>query len=593
MPKYAARTDNYMKLISERPTRNEAPPQRAAVQQEKAKKVKRPKKAPSPESENRGRKAVLIVAICVVVLCGAFFGVGAYANGKDTIFNKVYLEGVALEGLTESQAEQALLAAGLGSEEDRTLTVNMPAGYTVEISAKAAGCFVSAAEAADFVYNACHGSSFFENTINYIRCTIAGMNLTVGDCTELNEEYVRQITNKAAKDTALALMDTEIEIGETEISVIKGASAVVIDENALYDMVKKALENGEETLSYTPEQSGPAKEINMQELYDTIFAEPVNSEYDPVTMAATEHVTGRSIDIAQAQGIWDKAQNGSKVVIPLIITEPELTKEKLDSMLFSDVLAQKTTYFRTSSYNRINNITLAAASFNGMVLNPGEEFSYNKVVGERTTAAGYLPAGAYSGGEVVSEVGGGICQVSSTLYYCTVLSNLEITSRTCHYFGVDYLPAGMDATVSWGGPEFKFKNNSEYPIKIVTEVDKNDKSLTVKIFGSNPEGIRVDLRAVTWSVAGGFAAQTYRMVYDKDGNLISEKEEARSTYHYHVDPSPSPSPSAEPTPSPSAQPSPSVQPSPSTPPTDTPQPTAPVEPTVAPLPETTVDLVVE
>ena len=76
------------------------------------------------------------------------------------------------------------------------------------------------------------------------------------------------------------------------------------------------------------------------------------------------------------------------------------------------------------------------------------------------TARGYKPAGAYSGGQVVQEVGGGICQVSSALYYAALLANLQIDVRTCHYFPVAYLPAGLDATVSWGGPEFRFTNNT-------------------------------------------------------------------------------------------------------------------------------------
>ncbi|HBD85810.1 MAG TPA: hypothetical protein DC001_00105, partial [Clostridiales bacterium] len=111
------------------------------------------------------------------------------------------------------------------------------------------------------------------------------------------------------------------------------------------------------------------------------------------------------------------ADYGDTVMIPLTVTEPELTTEKLASMLFSDVLGTATTSLTGSSLNRITNITLSAGIINGTVLNPGETFSYNEAVGQRTAERGFKEAGAYSGGQVVQELGGGICQVSSTLYY--------------------------------------------------------------------------------------------------------------------------------------------------------------------------------
>lgn len=101
-------------------------------------------------------------------------------------------------------------------------------------------------------------------------------------------------------------------------------------------------------------------------------------------------------------------------------------------------------------------------AIDGLVIAPGEQFSYNDALGERTAERGYKAAGAYSNGQVVQEIGGGICQVSSSLYYAALLANLQIDVRVCHYFPVAYLPPGLDATVSWGGPEFKFTNNRDW-----------------------------------------------------------------------------------------------------------------------------------
>ena len=118
---------------------------------------------------------------------------------------------------------------------------------------------------------------------------------------------------------------------------------------------------------------------------------------------------------------------------------------------------------------------------------PGETFSYNQTVGQRTAAGGYKPAAVYANGEVTTGIGGGICQVSSTLYNSVLLANLEIVARYNHAFNPGYVPAGRDATVSWGGPDFKFKNSRDYPVKIEATVSGG--SITIKVWGlkSNDE----------------------------------------------------------------------------------------------------------
>ena len=105
---------------------------------------------------------------------------------------------------------------------------------------------------------------------------------------------------------------------------------------------------------------------------------------------------------------------------------------------------------------RVSNVKLASAAFDGTVLNSGDLFSYNETVGQRTEAKGYKAAPAYVQGETVDEIGGGVCQPSSTLYYACLLANMEITERYAHRYIPAYITRGMDATVSWGGPDYKF-----------------------------------------------------------------------------------------------------------------------------------------
>ena len=566
-----------MKLTSGGPQKGKkTAPKKDSTQKKTVKKEK---------TGNGKKKALTIIIVAVVVLVLAFCGLGAYANGLETIYPNISMEGNDMGALTVEQAAERLTAAGMGVEDEKILIVNLPAGIELKVNAVEVGCSLNAPDAAAYVYDLCHGGNFLSNTFTYLRSVFGGIQLKVGDGAKLNEELLKQLVDDAAKQVQKGLMESGLDIGEEALTVIKGASSASIDADDLYDVVKTALQGGKfESIDYDAVNSGDkVEEIDLQGLYDTVFQEPVNAKYDPETKAATESVVGRAFDMEEAKRLWDEASVGDKVIIPLIITEPEITSEKLNAMLFGEILSQKSTTLSGSSSARINNITKAAAAINGMILNPGDEFSYNGTVGERTAYKGYQGAGAYSGGKVVTEIGGGICQVSSTLYYCSLYANMQITARTCHMFGVAYLPSGLDATVSWPSPDYKFKNSSEYPIKIEAYVDSSKYVLTVKIHGSNPDKIRVEITADRWNTANGFAAQTYRWVYDKDGNLISKTKEASSSYSYHTEDTPTPSPSASPSPTPTP-----VTPSPATPTPATPTPATPTPVTPTPATPTPV-----
>ena len=137
----------------------------------------------------------------------------------------------------------------------------------------------------------------------------------------------------------------------------------------------------------------------------------------------------------------------------------------------------------TTSANRNTNIYLASTAINEYVVEPGAEFSFNAVVGQRTAARGYKEAGVYSGGKADVGIGGGICQVSSTLFNAALQSNMTITMRRAHSLPVSYLPRGLDATVSWGVQDFKFVNPYSTPVMVCTYFNPNEYTLTVSIKG--------------------------------------------------------------------------------------------------------------
>lgn len=157
----------------------------------------------------------------------------------------------------------------------------------------------------------------------------------------------------------------------------------------------------------------------------------------------------------------------------------EAAYSEIKQALVKDLPAEKQIYgryktsFNPGERNRTINLKLAAAAINGQIIQPGKTFSFNKTVGPRTKERGYLEATIFVGGKKEQGLGGGICQVSSTLYNAVLNSKLKVVERHTHSLPVTYVPTGKDATVSYGYLDFRFQNNQKYPIKIQAVVNKN------------------------------------------------------------------------------------------------------------------------
>ncbi|MFG6115353.1 VanW family protein [Halobacillus sp. MO56] len=169
---------------------------------------------------------------------------------------------------------------------------------------------------------------------------------------------------------------------------------------------------------------------------------------------------------------------GSNIEVPEITVHP-----KVDSELLANIRTQEigsyVTYFNPKNKERSHNIRLAAEAIDSHVVFPGETFSFNEVVGKRTKEKGYKPAPVIVKGEVTEGIGGGICQISSTMYNAVDNAGVEILQRYSHSKRVPYVPEGRDATVSWYGPDFTFKNVYNQPLLIRTKVTNGHVSINV------------------------------------------------------------------------------------------------------------------
>ncbi len=268
--------------------------------------------------------------------------------------------------------------------------------------------------------------------------------------------------------------------------------------------------------------------IDVDQIHNEIYREVKDAYYtvDPRMV----YVDQTGIDFAEdVETVKEKIASveQEKYEVPLKFTPANVTVNDLGFDAFPDQLATfSTTYVNNA--NRTNNLRLASNKINGKVLMPGETFSYNNIVGERTWAAGYRNAAIYENGQVVDGLGGGICQVSSTLYNSVLRSNLEVVERTNHMFKTSYLGGGLDATVAYGSLDFKFKNNRNYPIKIVSSVSGG--YCTVQIYGlRTPDDYDIQ---ISTSYLGGNTYQTYKKFY-RNGQYLGYETVSTDTYSTH------------------------------------------------------------
>lgn len=393
-------------------------------------------------------------------------------------------------------------------------------------------------------------NNFFTKGYHYLLQHNENISIDIKNQKQLNKD----IKKSGILDYS-TLVPTTYKVEKTKVIFTKGKSGEAVKQKDVYNTIQTALNEYDfnRTLKIKPSSVSEDESV-MKTIYKTLSKKGKNATLDKnndYKIVAEQY--GAKYDLDDSISAFNKAKEGKEFEVKAKAIVPSITKEDLEKNLFKDVLGEYTTTVNGSSVRK-NNVRLAGEKCN-VILLPGEEFSYNQTVGKRTKENGFGEAGAYLNGETVQEVGGGVCQTSSTLYNAVVLANLEVTERTNHTYISSYVPIGRDATVSWGGPDFKFKNNRDYPIKI--EASYAGGKLTCKIIGTDVDGSYVKFTSErTGDVAyntkyenddtipegqqvtkqagsNGGKAVSYRLVYDKDGKLLSKKKEANSYYKGH------------------------------------------------------------
>ena len=431
-------------------------------------------------------QTVLIAVIAAVAATAAFCGLGAYAASSDRIYPNVSVAGADVSWLTKDEARQAVDQRVLDTQaDDAMVTITFPDGSELSVTGKEARLCANKDLMVDAALSSGRGKGFVADALELMRRRISGGGEDFFVSYELDTQYLRSRVDEFVSNYNDKLDSSKARIDNGKIVVVKGAGQVHAGENEVYALAYNGLH---ESLNLGhPVESGyslpscGADTAALNAIRQSVKKDPVDAKYDPVTNTISKEVSGVDFDISAAKAKLDKLESGQTATFDVVYTAPKITHDYLEKLLFRDLIGECTTNIPGTA-NRLNNIIVAAETVNGCVLQPGEEFSFNGVVGRRTEQRGFKSAPAYSGGQIVQAIGGGVCQVSSTIYSAIMDSSLRVTERHPHGMPVAYLPKGRDATVSWGTLDFKFVNNTQFPLRIDAKVV--DRTLTVQVYGT-------------------------------------------------------------------------------------------------------------
>ncbi|NLM73120.1 MAG: hypothetical protein GX184_03705 [Clostridiaceae bacterium] len=503
--------------------------------------------------------AIYISAFAALILIFSVIFVSTLLNSPK-IYNGVYIGDKHVGGFTKEELLEYLKQ----NYNDILDTINLSIiseNFSRNYTAAETGLVINFDEMTERAWAQGRTGSKFERLAAILRLKKYPVNikLAVDDNTEAFNNFIGQL----CKDVFREVIPPNIVILEDRAILYTGVSGQEADEKQLReDIINSVVSMQPGEIKVRIKEKLPPS-IDYQATLATLNRDPVNAQFiktSRTTYEITPHETGRYIDSKKLLEIISyvesrQNQEYEEILLPVEFIQPLVTKEELEEKLFRDVLASYTTYYKTDTQNNINrgiNIGLAAESIDGTILLPGEEFSFNEIVGPRTPQKGYKIAHVYVQGQIRDGTGGGVCQVSTTLYNAVLRANLQVNERHNHMFTVGYVPLGTDAAVSYGYADLKFTNTSGHPLMIKADVNKNSIGFRIVSTNDYPD-LKVKLATKTISTTprttiylddpnlpsgtvivsekgmDGYVVDTYMKIYNGQ-TLLREEKLHRSVY---------------------------------------------------------------
>lgn len=523
------------------------------VEKDKEKEDSKEEKKTEIINDKKDRKKLIVSMIVVIILLLTIVAVSvvfALLNINNTkIISGISISGINVSNLSKEDAKK-FLTEKANDKISKTISLKYNEEYETTINLEQIELNYEIEKAVDEAFDIGRNKNIVLNNYDILFAMFGKKNVELDFA--INEELFNQILNDISSKIPGGVVQNSYYIEGEQLIIKRGTAGVALSEEFKEDLRSViSIDSDIQEIKIKVEKAEP-KELDINTIYKEVYTEPKNAYYEKEPFKIYSHVNGIDFAITIEEAISMVKEKKEEYIIPLKITVPEITTSKLGTEAFPDLLSTFSTNYYVANVNRTKNLELSAGKINGIILAPGEIFSYNRVVGERTIAAGFKNAAIFENGKVVDGLGGGICQISSTLYNSVLLANLEIVNRTNHGFLTSYLKAGLDATVVYGAIDFQFKNNRNYPIKIVTSV--NGGVARVEIYGvKETSDYRVEIQSEVLSTTpyttkylddpalpagkeivdqagtNGCKSITYKLLY-KDGVLVSKTTISTDTY---------------------------------------------------------------
>ena len=525
---------NNIKIESENfETKDEKKQNDNTVENSKPKKEFKPLDESSITKKNNSHSLTIIITliISIILLLLLTFFTFSMINLKNTTIAKgISIKNIDVSDLSPKDARQKV-ANYINSSipEEIQLKHN---DFETSLSALQLSIYFNLDKAIDNAYNIGKSGNIFERNLTILKTYFSKTNIDI-DFT-IDEKQLKHDLEDISTKLPDKMIESSCYIDGNNLIITKGKSGKVVNVDKSANYIEQQIKNLNvlnNPLELITTDASP-DQIDLDAIYNEIHKEPVNAYFtqNPYVVHPSENGMDFKISLDEAKNLLQEDKD--EYIIPLKILYPSVTTNMIGTEAFPDLLSEFSTKYSASNKNRTTNLILASNKINGTVLMPGETFSYNKVVGERTIQAGYKEAPIYVSGRVEDGIGGGICQITTTLYNAVVYANLDIVERSNHQFVPSYAGPSRDATVVYGAIDFKFKNNRDYPIKITCSVSGGIANF--KIWGlksDNDYDVQITSRT-TGTTATAIYSEAYKIL-KKNGNVVSTTLLSKDTYKRH------------------------------------------------------------